>query len=204
MVKDELNIIVCGVGGQGSVRLSHIIAAAAVKAGLNARVGEKFGAAQRGGAVASHIRIGKDVHGPMVEEDGADLIIGLEPLETLRVATKYISPDGVIVMEERNIPSADINFGFAKYPSMEEIINGLKKLAKDVYVLNGTKLALNAGNIRTLNIVMLGAAAALGIFPFDNEILKETVREMVPPKTIDANMKAFELGYQHMKKLLTK
>ncbi|MGQ4833140.1 MAG: indolepyruvate oxidoreductase subunit beta [Candidatus Asgardarchaeia archaeon] len=202
--KDEFNVIVCGVGGQGSVRLSHIIAAAAVNAGLNARVGEKFGAAQRGGAVASHVRIGKEVHGPMVEVDGADLIIGLEPLETLRVGTKYIAPNGIIIMEKRQIPSADINFGLAKYPPLDEIINGLKKLAKEVYVLNGTELALKAGNPKTLNIVLLGAAAALDIFPFDIDTLKETVKTHVPPKTIEVNMKAFDLGFQTMKDMLSK
>lgn len=168
------------------------------------RVGEKFGAAQRGGAVASHVRIGKEVHGPMVEVDGADLIIGLEPLETLRVGTKYIAPNGIIIMEKRQIPSADINFGLAKYPPLDEIINGLKKLAKEVYVLNGTELALKAGNPKTLNIVLLGAAAALDIFPFDIDTLKETVKTHVPPKTIEVNMKAFDLGFQTMKDMLSK
>src|SRR3990170_1844510 len=100
----DLNLIVAGVGGQGSVLASHIVADAAVRAGLKARVGETFGAAMRGGAVSSHIRIGEDVQGPLVAEDKLDILIALEPLEGLRIGVKYLSPTGIAILNTKAVP----------------------------------------------------------------------------------------------------
>lgn len=200
-MKDTINILVCGVGGQGSVRASHILAEAAVRAGLRARVGETFGAAQRGGAVASHVRIGKNVNAPIISKDGADVIVGLEPLETIRNVVKFASPDAIVIMEKRPIYPAEVNIGLAEYPSIEKITEAIQKLVKKVIVLDATNIAINAGNLKTLNVVLLGALAALNVLPYSKETLLETIKENVPPKTIDVNVKAFNAGIQAMNEL---
>jgi indolepyruvate ferredoxin oxidoreductase, beta subunit len=198
----ELNLIVAGVGGQGSVLASHIIADAAVKAGLKARVGETFGAAMRGGAVSSHIRIGTDVRGPLVAEDKLDILIALEPLEALRIGVKYLSPDGIALINTKPMPSIDVNIGKSKYPEISEVTASLQKLCKKVVALDATELAIEAGTAKALNILMLGMAAATGLLPFSTEILKETIKERVPKGTEDKNISAFDSGYEAAKGLL--
>ena len=198
----ELNLIIAGVGGQGSVLASHIIADAAVKAGLKARVGETFGAAMRGGAVSSHIRIGTDVRGPLVAEDKLDVLIALEPLEALRIGVKYLSPNGIALINTRPIPSIDVNIGKSKYPEISDIITSLQKLCKKVVALDATELAIKAGTAKALNIFMLGMTAATGLLPFQIDFLKETIKERVPKGTEDLNMKAFDAGYDAAKVLL--
>jgi len=198
----ELNLIIAGVGGQGSVLASHIIADAAVKAGLKARVGETFGAAMRGGAVSSHIRIGTDVRGPLVAEDKLDVLIALEPLEALRIGVKYLSSNGIALINTRPIPSIDVNIGKSKYPEISDIITSLQKLCKKVIALDATELAIKAGTAKALNIFMLGMTAATGLLPFQIDFLKETIKERVPKGTEDLNMKAFDAGYDAAKVLL--
>ena len=200
----EFNMIVAGVGGQGSVLASHIVAEAAVKLGLNTRVGETFGAAQRGGKVHSHVRIGEDVYGPLCPKGSIDILIGLEPNETLRLSVEYANPETFIISNTRPIPSMDINIGADTYPDVDEIIESLQKLSKNVIAFDATKLAIESGNERTMNVVLLGALAASGHLPYETEDLRKAVIERVPPRTIDANMKAFDLGFQKCKDIITK
>ncbi|MEM3507015.1 MAG: indolepyruvate oxidoreductase subunit beta [Candidatus Bathyarchaeia archaeon] len=196
----EFNIIIAGVGGQGSVLASRMIADAAIMEGYKVRVGETFGAAQRGGAVASHIRIGTKVYGPLVPEDGLNALIGLEPLEALRVSVKYLSPKAVAIVNTRKWFPVDVNVGRAKYPSLEEIEDSLKKLCNKVIMIDATKIAEEAGSARSLNVVMLGNLAAIVELPFSIESLKKAIKERVPKGTEELNLKAFELGYEALKK----
>ena len=206
MVKDihELNLIVTGVGGQGSVMASHIVADAAVAQGLKVRVGETFGAAQRGGKVHSHIRIGEDIYGPLCPEESLDILVGLEPNETLRLAVKYTSPDTFIITNTRPVSSMDANIGADKYPDVKEIVKGLRKLSKRVIAFDATKLAIQAGNERTMNVVLLGALASIGRLPYEADSLLKAVMERVPPRTVEANMEAFNLGLERCKEILHK
>lgn len=196
----ELNLIIAGVGGQGSVLASHIVAAAAIRDGLRARVGETFGAAMRGGAVASHVRIGKDVHAPLVPKDGAEVVLALEPLEGLRNTVNFLGKGGLLLTNTRPWLPVDVNIGRAEYPSMESIRDTVEKLGGRVVEIDATSLAQQAGNVRTMNVVMLGALAATGKLPISIETLKQVIKENVPPKTIDVNLRAFELGFNSMKK----
>ncbi len=196
----ELNLIIAGVGGQGSILASHMVATAAIQDGIRARVGETFGAAMRGGAVASHVRIGKDIHAPLVPKDGADIVLALEPLEGLRNIADFLKKDGLLITNTRQWLPVDVNIGRAKYPSMESIKDAVGKLGGKVIEVDATSLAQQAGNVRTMNIVMLGALAATGKLPVSVETLKQVIKENVPPKTIDANLRAFELGINAMKK----
>lgn len=195
---DELNLIIAGVGGQGSILASHMVAMAAIRDGLQARVGETFGAAMRGGAVASHVRIGKGIHAPLVPKDGAGIILALEPLEGLR-NINFLGKGGLLLTNTRPWLPVDVNIGRAEYPSMESIKDAVEKLGGKVVEMDATSLAQQAGNVRTMNVVMMGALAATGKLPISVETLKQVVKENVPPKTIDVNLRAFELGFNAKK-----
>ncbi len=192
----EINLIIAGVGGQGSVRASHIVAEAAIRDGLRVRVGETYGAAMRGGSVASHVRIGKDVRSPLVPKDGADVVLALEPLEGLRNAVKFLAKGGLLLTNIRAWTPVDVNVGRAKYPSMDAIERAVRELGGKVKMLDATSLAQEAGNLRTMNVVMLGALAGTGKLPIKVETLRRAVRENVPKGTEDVNMRAFELGFR--------
>jgi len=196
------NMIIAGVGGQGTILASHIFADAAIRASvingdndMKVRLGETFGAAMRGGAVASHIKIGSDVYSPLVPEDKADVILGLEPLETLRVGVNYIAPGGMVIMNIWKYESIDIKTGQAEYPSISDITDSFKKLNADVITLDATEIAIKVGTSKAMNVVMLGALASLPTNPVPRKILEEVIKDRVPPKTIEVNLKAFELGF---------
>jgi indolepyruvate ferredoxin oxidoreductase beta subunit len=191
---EEVNLIIAGVGGQGSVLASHLVAMAAIRDGLQARVGETFGAAMRGGAVASHVRLGKEVYAPLIPRDGAEVVLALEPLEGLRNAVKFMAPEGLLLTNTRPWLPTDVNTGRAEYPSMDAIKAAIEKLGGKVIEVDATSLAQQAGNLRTMNVVMLGALMATGRLPVSSESLKQVIKENVPKGTEEVNLRAFELG----------
>jgi len=190
----EFNLIVTGVGGQGSVLASHIVAEAAVNKGFKVRVGETFGAAQRGGKVHSHVRIGDEVYGPLCPSRSLDVLVGLEPNETLRLALKYANKETLIITNTRPVPSMDTNIGADTYPDVSKVTEALEKLSGRVVAFDATELAVKAGNERTMNVVLLGALASSGKLPFETESLREAVLGRVPPRTVEVNETAFNLG----------
>lgn len=196
------NLIITGVGGQGSILASHIFADAAIRNSaangdndIKVRLGETFGASMRGGSVASHIKIGLDVYSPLVPENKADIILGLEPLETLRIGLTYIAPGGIVIMNTREYESVDVKTGQAKYPSISSIIDSFKKLKANIITLDATEIAIKAGTAKAMNVVMLGALAACKKNPVPSEILKKAIQDRVPPKTVEINFNAFEAGF---------
>jgi len=196
------SMIIAGVGGQGCILASHIFADAAIRSSVTSgkldvkvRLGETFGAAMRGGSVASHVKIGPNVHSPLVPEDKADIVLGLEPLEALRVGLKYISPGGTVIMNTRRSESVDVKTDQAKYPSISDIIDAFKSLGADVITLDATEIALKAGTAKAMNLVMLGTLTACKKNPIPRKILEEVIKDRVPPKTIEINLKAFEAGF---------
>ncbi len=191
---EELNLIVAGVGGQGSVLLTHIIGNAAIMQGLRVRAAETYGAAMRGGSVHGQIRIGKNVIGPLIQEDKAHVLVALEPLEGLRVGVKYLSPSAIALMNTRPLMPIDVNVGVAKYPPVEDIVKEMKRLSEKVHASDATKLAEEAGSVRTLNVVMLGGLASTRRLPITDEILRRTIAEHVPKGTEEVNLRAFEIG----------
>jgi len=190
----EIDLIIAGVGGQGSVLASHLVAMAAIRDGLHARVGETFGAAMRGGAVASHVRLGKEIHSPLISKDGAEIILALEPLEGLRNSVKYLREGGLLLTNTRAWSPTDVNIGLAEYPDMKTIEGAVKKLGGRAIIIDATSLAQKAGNVRAMNVVMLGALAGTGKLPMSTESLKQVIRENVPRGTEEVNLRAFELG----------
>ena len=195
-----VDLIIAGVGGQGSILASHLVAMAAIRDGLRVRVGETFGAAMRGGSVASHVRIGKEVYAPLVPKDGADVVLALEPLEGLRNVVKYMRKGGLLLTNTRAWTPVDVSTGRAEYPDMRAIEEAAKKLGGKVISIDATSLAQQAGNIRTMNVVMLAALAGTGKLPVSTKSLKQVIRENVPRGTEEVNMRAFELGLKATQK----
>lgn len=200
----SFDLIVAGVGGQGSILLSHIIADAALRGDplVRVRVGETFGAAMRGGAVASHVRIGLDVSGPLVSRGSADVVLALEPLEGLRLSAGFLRPGGLTLSNSRPWYPVDVNIGNARYPDLSEIHEGIVNLGAALYLIDATSLALESGNAKCMNVVMLGALAGTGRLPVAQDDLVAAMQDRVPARAVDVNIKAFELGRAAITKLL--
>lgn len=192
---DEFNIVLAGVGGQGILLAAEILGTAAVKDGLNVRVSEIHGMAQRGGAVVSNVRIGAKVLAPTVLDGNADVVLGFEPIETLR-NMKFASEKTIVIMNSEKIMPTELTAKKAKYPSPEEIIRRINAFTRNVVVIEAARLAKEAGNVMTQNTVLLGALAAVGKIPIKTETLMEALRELVPPKQLEVNVKAFKIGYE--------
>jgi indolepyruvate ferredoxin oxidoreductase beta subunit len=199
--KDEIALVIAGVGGQGTLLASQIIGHVAVKHGFSVRISETFGMSQRGGPVVSHIRIAKAVYSPLIPLGTADLVLGFEPLEALRASIKFLAKGGSVIVNTRIVYPVEVNRGDAKYPPLERILEALRSIASEVVTVDATMLAAKAGNPISANIVMLGALAALEKLPFKPEDLREAVKERVP-RGVDVNLRAFDLGFQAIKEQL--
>lgn len=186
-----MNIMVVGVGGQGTLLTSRIIGKAALAAGYDVKLSEVHGMAQRGGSVVTFVRFGERVYEPIVEEGEADLLISFERLEALRYA-HYLKPNGVIVVNDARIDPMTVVIGAKTYP--EGILEGLSREHK-LCSIDGAGIARELGNSKVLNSVVLGMAARhIG---FDEEQWISVLRDTVPPKTVDINTAAFKAGYEN-------
>jgi indolepyruvate ferredoxin oxidoreductase beta subunit len=184
------NIMIVGVGGQGTLLTSRIIGKAAMEQGYDVKISEVHGMAQRGGSVVTFVRFGEQVCEPVVEEGQADVIISFERLEALRYA-HFLKKDGVLVVNDCRIDPMTVVIGAKEYP--RDIIENLEK-EHSVYAIDGQSIALELGNSKVLNSVVLGYAASF--IGFDKEAWLNTVASTVPAKTIDINQKAFMRGYE--------
>ena len=184
------NIMIVGVGGQGTLLTSRIIGKTALEMGLDVKISEVHGMAQRGGSVVTFVRFGEKVCEPVVEEGQADVIIAFEQLEALRYA-HFLKPDGVLVVNDWKISPMTVVIGAREYP--ENIIDDLKK-EHSVYTIDGQSIAKELGNSKVLNSVVLGYAAKF--IGFDKETWLDVVANTVPKKTIEINATAFNRGYE--------
>ena len=183
------DILVCGVGGQGTVLASKLIASAYMAKGETVHSAETIGMAQRGGSVVTFVRYGDKVAEPIVEEGQADVIIAFERLEALRYA-HFLKKDGALIINDWRIDPMPVVIGAAHYP--ENIIETLGEEHK-VYTVNATEEAKKIGNPRVFNLIVLGVAAQH--MDFTKEQWYEVIEKTVPPKTIEINKKAFDVGY---------
>jgi len=195
----EFNIVLAGVGGQGILLAAEILGTAALKQGLNVRVSEIHGMAQRGGSVTSNIRMGEKVLAPTVLEENANVLLGFEPLETVR-NLKYTSEKTLTLINNEPIPPPGLTTKMMSYPSLDEIIKKIRGFTKNIVVVDAAKLAEEAGSVLTRNVVLIGGLVATGKMPVKIETLKEGIRELVPANYLEMNMKAFELGYEYVQK----
>ena len=182
--------MIVGVGGQGTLLTSRIIGSAALCEGFDVKISEVHGMAQRGGSVVTFVRFGESVSEPVVEEGQADVIIAFERLEALRYA-HFLKKDGVLVVNDCRIDPMTVVIGAKEYP--EDIIEELRREHR-VYAIDGQKIALELGNSKVLNSVVLGYAA--DFIGFDKQVWLDTVAATVPGKTIEINQAAFCHGYE--------
>ena len=194
----EFNVVLAGVGGQGILLAAEILGASAVRDGLNVRVSEIHGMAQRGGAVISNVRIGSKVLAATVMEGQADVLLGFEPVETLR-SLGFASEKTLVIMNSQGIMPTELTAKMQSYPTLEEVEKKIRRFTERVVVVDAVKLAERAGNVLAQNIVLLGVLAATAHVPVKKESIMEALGELVPAKHLDVNVKAFELGYKYGK-----
>jgi len=198
--KDPLNVIVTGVGGQGNVLISQFMGRALVRAGYHVTIGETYGASQRGGAVMSHLRISRQAqYGPLIPHGQADVILGLEPVETLRVLGQYGNPGVTVVTNSRPIYPLAVAIGIAHYPSLEEIVRALEELSSRSWLINATDIALDLGAAILANIVMVGALVGADVLPLAPDEFELELQESFPADRLDLNLKAFRRGLAELK-----
>lgn len=195
----EFNIVLAGVGGQGILLAAEILGAAANYEGLNVVVSEIHGMAQRGGAVVSNVRIGEGVFAPTTMEGQADALVGFEPLEALR-NLKFASEKTLVILSNDRIQPTEITAKMMKYPSIAEIKSKISLFTKKIMVVEVSKFAKEAGSSLVGNIVLVGALAATEGFPLKKESILKVLGEHVPSKYLDVNVKAFNLGYEYVRK----
>ncbi len=192
---DPLNLIICGVGGQGNILLSGMVGGAYLKKGYFATIGETFGAAQRGGAVFSAVRISKKrEYGPLMPEGKAHLILGLEPLETLRMVQRYANPGTVCISNIYPVVPAGVSANRETYPDMEELKNAVKALCKKAWFIDATSIALDLKAPIAMNIVMVGALLGTGQLTLTEDDIKAELRENLPPDRLEMNYEALARG----------
>lgn len=184
------NILIVGVGGQGTLLASKLMGKCFMEMGFDVKVSEVHGMSQRGGSVVTYVRYGDRVYSPVIEKGEADIIISFEQLESARWLS-YLKKGGVLISSTQRIDPMPVIMGKAEYPC--EVLAKIKEKNINLVSLDALSLALEAGTAKCANIVLLGAAVPhLGI---DKEIWIETIKSTVPPKTVETNLKAFELGY---------
>lgn len=197
LTKDPLNLIITGVGGQGNVMISLTIGDALVREGYVVTVGETYGVSQRGGPVMSHVRISKETqYSPLSLEGEADVVLGMEPVETLRILGKYGNPNVVTLLNPRPIYSVDVISGDAEYPDLDRLIETIKGLSAKTWVVNATEEAEKMGKRIVANTILIGSLIGLSVLPLNREAMEPVIRDRFPSKAFELNMKAFDRGME--------
>jgi len=186
----KLDILMVGVGGQGTVLSSNIVCDVALAAGYDVKKSEIHGMAQRGGSVVTHIRIGEKVFAPTIPLKSADILVSFERMEFLRYS-EYYSDNMTLIQNTQIISPPSVADGEAQYP--QDKIDAVQKSLKKVIEVDAIGKAIELGNQKIAGMVVLGILAKN--VPFEKSAWEQAIRDRVPPKTIDLNLKAFETGY---------
>lgn len=186
-----VNILIVGVGGQGTVLSSKILAQVAMDMGVNVKVSEIHGMSQRGGSVVTQVRFGQEVHSPIIKQGGADVILAFEKLEALRWLP-YLSPNGHIIINDQEIDPMPVIIGAAKYP--QQITEKVREVADNVTVVDALAMAKSAGNIKATNVALLGVLAQH--LDVSQEIWIAALEKVVPDRLLAVNKQAFLAGVQ--------
>jgi len=189
MSNNTKNIMIVGVGGQGTLLASRILGNALLSAGYDVKVSEVHGMSQRGGSVVTYVKYGEDVASPVICKGEADIILSFEALEAARWLP-YLKKDGVLITSTQQINPMPVITGAAQYP--ENIVEKIREKGVNIIALDAQKLAKEAGNEKSANVVLIGAATKyLGV---SAELMEETVKNSVPAKFLDVNVRAYEAG----------
>ena len=183
------NLLISGVGGQGVILASYVLSQAAMAEGYDIKQSEVHGMSMRGGSVTSHLRFGDKVWSPLITPGTADILLSFESLETLRYV-HWLRPGGLVVYNPLHVNPSPVAAGLAEYPA--NIDERIKAAWPRVQAVDANALAEEAGTLKAVNVVMLGAVSCS--LPFAAETFETIIRRVVPPKTVEANLKAFELG----------
>lgn len=186
----KLNIMIVGVGGQGTLLASRVLGTVAMKKGFDVKVSEVHGMSQRGGSVVTYVKLGDKVYSPLIDKGEADIILAFEQLEALRWFS-YLHETGRMIINAQRIDPMPVITGKAKYP--EKIITKIKSIFRNTVSVDALSIARDCGNIKTVNMVLMGLLAKST--DIEKEVWLEAVREVVPQKLLDVNFKAFEAGY---------
>jgi len=192
-------IQIVGVGGQGVLLASMVLGTAAMGSGHNVAMSEVHGMAQRGGSVISTLRIGDNVISPLASKGEADMILGFEPAETCRNISLGNGSTAIVMNMDPIYPST-VTVGLDSYPELNDIISSMRSVTKNVMPIEATSIAEKAGKAVAANAVMIGAAAAVKGFPLPKDAVRDALLNLVPEKFRDLNAKAFDLGYDEMRK----
>lgn len=195
----KYNIQLVGVGGQGVLLASTVLGNAAVAEGMEAAMSEVHGMAQRGGSVQCSVRIGQDIYSPLIPKGGADLLLGFEPAETLRSVTS-VSKGSYIITNTSPVVPISVSIGQGTYPPLDEILEALRSVNDHVVAIDATAKAIEAGRAITANAVLIGAIAAVKGFPLSKQRVLDALLAAVPAKARDVNVRAFDLGYQEVRR----
>ena len=193
---ETVNFLITGVGGQGTVLASELIAAVGLAAGYDVKKSDLLGLSVRGGGVIGHVRWGEKIHSPIVPEGRVDYLIAFEKLEGLRWLNQ-MKPDGTILINQQEIHPVTVTSGVAKYPDEGTIDSALNAAAQNTYKVPAVDMAVELGNSRVLNVVLLGVLSAL--FDIDMKIWEDVLKDRVPSKYVDLNIKALHKGREWMK-----
>jgi indolepyruvate ferredoxin oxidoreductase beta subunit len=188
---ETMNFLITGVGGQGTILASDIMAAVGLAAGYDVKKSDILGLAVRGGAVVGHVRWGERVHSPIVPEGRVHYLVAFEILECLRWLNQ-VRPEGTVLANQQEIHPVTVSSGFATYPDEETVGKALQAATSNVYRIPGLHIAQKLGNARVLNVVLLGALSAL--LPMGPKVWESVLKERVPSRFVDLNLQAFHQG----------
>ena len=191
-MQKRMRIFFTGVGGQGTLTATTLLARTALEAGLDVVAGEVHGMAQRGGVVESVMLLG-GWRSPKLDYGEADVLLGFEPLETLR-ALPYLQPGGAIFSSSDPLPPLSVALGKAEYPDMQHIMEKARQIAGQCHFVPCRELGLQAGSVQSGNTVLLSVVCASGVLPFGVDALEAAIKKFLPPKLQESNLKALELG----------
>jgi len=185
-----LNIMIVGVGGQGTLLASRVLGNVALKKEYDVKVSEVHGMSQRGGSVVTYVRMGKKINSPLIEKGEADIILAFEQLEALRWI-EYLKKNGKILINTQKIDPMPVIAGKAKYP--ESILEKIREVSENVITIDALSIAKECGNIKAVNMVLIGLMAKYT--DIEKDIWIEAMKETVPERFLDVNLKAFEKGF---------
>lgn len=189
------NVMIAGVGGQGIVTVARILAESAVASGYRVKTTDIVGGAQRGGAVLSHVRFGDQIYSSIVPEGFADIVVGVEPLEALRVSLQYIKEGGIVVSNEKPVYPLTVQLKQQKYPPLVDIKSALLTLTEKVFMVDATELASLAGSRLAAGTVLLGFMKAVSDIPIPKQNFYNAIEGMFTEKVAKINIRAFEAGF---------
>jgi indolepyruvate ferredoxin oxidoreductase, beta subunit len=198
--RDPIKVIIAGVGGQGNVLMSFLIGSALIKSGYSVTIFDNYGASQRLGAVASHIKISRESShmSPLLHEGDADVIVGIEPIELLRNLTRFGNPEVIAIANMRPVYPIGVISGEVEYPGLDTVIETIRRLSAQSWIVNATEEALRLGTPLYANVILLGALLGSKALPLDRDTIEEVLREELP-QAFEMNKAALQKGLDLVK-----